>query len=268
MALKRKIIIGIIGLVLICSPLAASYAAVQVDDRPRFIGAKIDGIDITPTDNYPTQLHKTREITLLINPIVDTINNYGYVGSITVRLWWKHSSGAYMAEPEQIFASTESATDVLHPDFTIGPMDEDWPHNLGAGQIYWYAELEVSLSKFDYYASPQSPITSIYFVEGVTTTQAPIQPPTQAQDPFVGVLGDIFGEEFAQGLSEGFASIGGNPVLILLVIAIGGVITFLIVSGRRSQSKQRGAATRRKSNRKSKKQSKTSIQSLTRRFKR
>jgi len=271
MVLKGRLLIGIIGLVLICSPLATSYASIQVDDRPRFFAAYADGIAMTPTSSTPLQLHQSIEISFIVNPVVDTINNYGYVGEITVRLWWKHENmGAYIAEPDQITMSYETTTSLLPPNiFSIGPMDGDagsYPNNLGAGQIYWYGELEVAFDKFDYYGSPQSPLTNVYYVGGVTTTQAPIQPPEEPADPFQGILEGILGEEFVSGLSAGFSSIGGNPVLILLIVAIGGIIAFLIITGRQNKSKQRGAPTRRKTKRKSTKQKKSSIRSFTRRF--
>jgi len=268
MNLKGRILIGIIGLVFICSPLAISHASIQVDDRPRFFQVQVDGIPITPTSNNPLQLYESIDISFIVNPVVDTINNYGYVGTISVRLWWKHESmSSYIAEPDQITQSYETTTTMLPPFvFNIGPMDETtYPNNWGAGQIYWYGELEVALDKFDYYGSPQSPVTNIYFVPAVTTSTTVIQAPTQPDDPFEGMLEDIFGEEFVSGLSAGFSSIGGNPVLILLVVAIGGIIAFLIISGRRSASKKRGAPVRRKVKRKPKKQ-KSSIRSFTRRF--
>ena len=268
MTLKSRLLIGIIILVLVCSPLATSYASIQDDDRPRFQSAKVDGLPFSPTSNNPLQLYESIDIELAVDPVVDTTNNKGYVGTINVRLWWKHDSmNSYLSEPDQTTQSYEATTTRLYYVFTIGPMDESsYPYNLGAGQIYWYAELEVDLDKFDYYGSPQTPFTNIYFVTGVTTTQPVIQAPSEPEDPFMDFWEDIGLGDVATGFMDGLNSIGGNPVLILLVIAIGGVISFLIISGRSAAAKQRGAPVKRKVKRKSKKQSKNSIRSLARRF--
>lgn len=260
MVSRRKSGIIIVGLFLLISPLSRISGSPQDTSIPDIVYAWVGGTPMTTGRYDPVLITDSIELQFQIDPVVDRVNNRGYVGTFDVILWWKHEDMTSYISVVQTFSTIEQSTSLFSTDhYIIGPMDETtYPNNLGAGQIYWYVELEAEMNRRNYFDPylPQSPALNIEFITGVEEPTPTIPAPEEPVDPFEGIIQDIFEplglEEEAKGFLRGLGSITGNPVLMFMVIAIGGLLAFVIIRGR---AEQRGApAPKRPRKRRKKKQ--------------
>lgn len=272
MVSRRKSEIIMIGLLLCFSPLSHISGSPQDTSIPDIIYAWVNGTPMSAGRYDPVLLMNSVELQFQIDPVVDRVNNRGYVGTFDVILWWKHEDMTTYISIIQTFSTIESSTAPFSTDhYVIGPMDETtYPNNLGAGQIYWYVELEADMNRWNYFDPylPQSPATNIEFITGTEEPTPTIPAPEEPVDPFEGIIDDIFEpfglEDEARGFIRGLGSITGNPVLFFMIIAIGGLLAFVIIQGRRAE---RGTPTPKQRRRKKKKEpSPLSVAGLRRRF--